>query len=184
MDVIFAVATFNIEGPVLNIAEFRTFVIETVRNLGDLNTVRVGVVFFSNRVTIPIMLGAHNNTESFSTALNNADENQAAGNFVVLAEGIEAAVGQLSGGRQDARKVIVVVSGRTTENIDHSVETANSAKRQRIEIIGAGFGGDAVRNELSRIATELADDHVFTSASATALQTLARPVNETVCTGE
>ena len=53
----FAIALFGTEGTVPNLDNFRRFVSETVRNLGDLSVVRVGVVFFSDRVNVPITLG-------------------------------------------------------------------------------------------------------------------------------
>ena len=182
---VFAVALYSPEEGTPNFSPLITFVSETVADLGDLVTVRVGVVYFSNQASVAIGLGQHTTVESFMTALNAASTNIAS-NTVILAEGIEAAVGQLSGGRPDVRKVIVVVSQRTTSNIEQSVETANTAKQQGIEIIGAGLGGDDVRNELGRIATELADDHVFTTTDQTAagIQNLAASTNEAVCTGK
>ena len=169
----FAIALFGTEGTVPNLDNFRRFVSETVRNLGDLSVVRVGVVFFSDRVNVPITLGQHNTVESFITALN-ATSTNITRSSVNLAEGIEAASGQLRSGRQGVRKTIVVVSGRRTENITHGVEAANTAKRQRIEIIGAGFGSD-VRTELQQIVTELVNEHVFISDSAANLPNLAGP---------
>ena len=180
---VFSIALFGSEGTVPNLDNFRRFVSETVRNLGDLSVVRVGVVFFSDNVSVPITLGQHNTVDSFMTALNAASSNIAS-SFVILAEGIEAAIGQLNSGRQGVRKTIVVVSGRRTENITHGVETANAAKRQGIEIIGAGFGGNDVRTELQQIATVLVDEHVFISDSGANLPNLAGPVNQSVCTGE
>lgn len=125
--------------------------------IGDNDTL-VSLVTYSDNIREEFNLGNHTNRTELLNAINDLSGMQTGGGtytFDALEYVLTSSFNSSSGGRDDAKKAVVVITDGASSNLIETISMAERVRTERnAEIYSIGIGPDLDKDELNSIASD------------------------------